>query len=205
MSMATRLLYLARHGESEAAQAANTEDGELTEIGRQQSKLLGKRLRGLTFAAIHHSPWTRAVQTAEIVAEHLPGVPLHPSDLLQECIPAVPDRQRLTPSQAEFFDHLPKHWVAAGPAQAAAAIQAYAGPVTEDRRELIISHGNLINWFVAQALDAPDQAWLRMLDYSCALTVIMYFPDRTRLVSYNDMGHLPPSMRGTDYPLEARI
>jgi serine/threonine-protein phosphatase PGAM5 len=132
-------------------------------------------------------------------------VPLHPSELLQECIPAVPDRQRLTPSQAEFFDHLPKHWVAAGPAQAAAAIQAYAGPVTEDRRELIISHGNLINWFVAQALDAPDQAWLRMLDYSCALTVIMYFPDRTRLVSYNDMGHLPPSMRGTDYPLEARI
>jgi serine/threonine-protein phosphatase PGAM5 len=205
MSMATRLLYLARHGESEAAQAANPEDGELTEIGRQQSKLLGKRLRGIAFAAIHHSPWTRAVQTAEIVAEHLPGVPLHPSELLQECIPAVPDRQRLTPSQAEFFDHLPKHWVAAGPAQAAAAIQAYAGPVTEDRRELIISHGNLINWFVAQALDAPDQAWLRMLDYSCALTVIMYFPDRTRLVSYNDMGHLPPSMRGTDYPLEARI
>ena len=85
------------------------------------------------------------------------------------------------------------------------AIQAYAGPVTENRRDLIISHGNLINWFVAQALDAPDQAWLHLLDYSCALTVILYFPDRTRLISYNDMGHLPPSMRGTDYPPEARI
>jgi hypothetical protein len=68
----------------------------------------------------------------------------------------VPARQRLTSSQAEFFDHLPKQRLAAGPAQAAAAIQAYAGPVTEDRRELIISHGNLINWFVTQALDAPD-------------------------------------------------
>jgi serine/threonine-protein phosphatase PGAM5 len=44
-----------------------------------------------------------------------------------------------------------------------------------------------------------------MLDYNCALTVIMYSPDRTRLISYNDMGHLPPSMRGTDYPMEARI
>jgi serine/threonine-protein phosphatase PGAM5 len=203
--MGTRLLYLARHGESEATQPANPEEGELTEIGRQQADLLGKRLQAIPFAAIHHSPWTRAVQTAQIVAEHLPSVPLHPSDLLQECIPAVPDRNRLTPSQAEYFDHLPKHQVAAGPAQAAAAIQAHAGPVTEDRRELIISHGNLINWFVAQALDAPDQAWLRMLDYSCALMVILYFPDRTRLISYNDMGHLPPSMRGTDYPLEARI
>jgi broad specificity phosphatase PhoE len=73
--MANRLLYLARHGESEAAQAANPGDGELTAIGRQQSELLGKRLHGIPFAAIHHSPWTRAVQTAAIVAEHLPGVP----------------------------------------------------------------------------------------------------------------------------------
>jgi serine/threonine-protein phosphatase PGAM5 len=203
--MANRLLYLARHGESEATQAANPQDGELTAIGRQQSELLGRRLQGIPFAAIHHSPWARAVQTAEIVGEHLPGIPLLSSDLLQECIPALPDRQRLTPRQAEFFDHLPKQQIAAGPDQAAAAIKAYSGPVTEDRRELIISHGNLINWFVTQALDAPNQAWLRMLDYSCALTVIMYFPDRTRLISYNDMGHLPPSMRGTDYPLEARI
>jgi serine/threonine-protein phosphatase PGAM5 len=140
--MANRLLYLARHGESQPGQAANPEDGELTAIGRQQSELLGKRLQGIPFAAIHHSPWIRAVQTAAIVAEHLPGIPLLPSDLLQECVPAVPDRQRLTPSQAEFFDHLPKQKVAAGPAQAAAAIQAYAGPVTQDRRELIISHGN---------------------------------------------------------------
>ena len=43
-----------------------------------------------------------------------------------------------------------------------------------------------------------------MLDYSCALTVIMYFPDRTRLISYNDTGHLPIDARH-DHPLEARI
>jgi Histidine phosphatase superfamily (branch 1) len=134
--MANRLLYLARHGESEAAQAANPEDGELTETGRQQSKLLGKRLQGIPFTAIHHSPWTRATQTAEIVAEHLPGVPLHPSDLLQECVPAVSDPDLLTPSQAQFFDRLLKHRVAAGPAQAAALtdgtqasrVHADAGP-----------------------------------------------------------------------------
>lgn len=97
------------------------------------------------------------------------------------------------------------HRLVAGPAPGRRRIKAYAGPVTEDRRELIISHGNLINWFVAQALDAPDQAWLRMLDYSCALTVIMYFPDRTRLISYNDMGHLPPIDARHRLPLEARI
>ena len=57
-SMANRLLYLARHGESEATQASNPEEGKLTPIGRQQSELLGKRLRGIEFAAIHHSPRT---------------------------------------------------------------------------------------------------------------------------------------------------
>jgi broad specificity phosphatase PhoE len=59
--MANRLLYLARHGESETAPAANPEDGDLTETGRQQAELLGKRLQGIPFAAIHHSPWARAV------------------------------------------------------------------------------------------------------------------------------------------------
>lgn len=68
----------------------------------------------------------------------------------------MPDPDLLTPSQAQFFDRLPERRVAAGPAQAAVAIHAYAGPVAEDRRELIISHGNLINWFVAQVLEAPD-------------------------------------------------
>jgi hypothetical protein len=86
------------------------------------------------------------------------GFPLHLGPL-QECIPAVPERQRLTPAEPNSSTTCP----APGrrrTTQAAAAIRAYADPVTEDRHELLISHGNLINWFVAQALDAPDEAWL---------------------------------------------
>jgi hypothetical protein len=44
-----------------------------------------------------------------------------------------------------------------------------------------------------------------MLDYNAALTVILYLPDRLKLVAYNDTGHLPPDLRGTGYPREARI
>ena len=72
-------------------------------------------------------------------------------------------------------------------------------------QSVLVTHANVVNWFVSQALDAPDWAWLRMLDYNAALTVILYLPDRVKLVAYNDTGHLPPDLRGTGYPQEARI
>jgi probable phosphoglycerate mutase len=192
-----RLLYLVRHAEPEG-------DG-LSAVGAAQAKLTGERLRDVPFAAIHHSTLPRAARTAQLIAESLPGVPLHPSDLLRECVPAVPQRADQTPEQAAFLEGLPATATTEGPAQAAAAIERYAGPTGLGRHELVVSHGNLVNWFVCHALGAPAGAWLRMLDYHCAITVLMYFPDRVKLVSYNDMGHLPASLRGLDYPDEARI
>ncbi|GIJ51279.1 phosphoglycerate mutase [Virgisporangium aliadipatigenens] len=200
--MSVRLLYLVRHGEY--IHGSEPELGVLTDLGRQQARRLAERLRGTKFTAIHHSPWERAAQTAEILAEPHRGVPLEPSELLQECIPAVPDAQHLSAQQAEFLGEFPEEVLTDGAAQASKAISRFAGPALGGK-ELLVTHGNLINWFVSRALDAPDHAWLRMLDYNCALTVIAYWPDRTRLLAYNDVGHLPAHMRGTDYPAEVRI
>ena len=194
--MTNRVLYLVRHGEHH--------DGVLTELGERQARLTGERLRGVPFAAIHHSPSRRAARTAELIAESQPGVALCPSDLLRECVPALPEPGFFSVEQRSFFESLPAGRLASGPAQAAAAVERLAG-FDGERFELVVSHGNLINWFVCRALDAPDHAWLRMLDYHCAVTVIMYFPDRVKLASYNDVGHLPPGLRGTGYPSEARL
>src|ERR1041384_4104385 len=98
--MSVRILYLVRHGEY--IHGAEPENGVLTDLGRQQAKRLAERLRGTKFTAIHHSPWDRAAETAAIVAEPHAGVPLEPSELLQECIPAVPDLQHLSESHAQF-------------------------------------------------------------------------------------------------------
>lgn len=35
--------------------------------------------------------------------------------------------------------------------------------------------------------------------------LIMYRSDSVKVVTYNDTGHLPPDLRGTDYPPEYRI
>ena len=47
---ATRHLYLTRHGE------ATPDEHALTDDGRRQAVLLGKRLRNVPLTAIHHGP-----------------------------------------------------------------------------------------------------------------------------------------------------
>lgn len=209
--MTRRLLYLARHGAHDKDETAEdpdgNEDGPLNGVGREQAGLLGERLRGIPFAAVHHSTLRRSAQTAAIVASHLPGVPVHPADDLRECIPLVPEAHHLDDPQRTFFAGWPQAVLDLGAARAAAVIDRHAGWRDDDRPELVITHGNLISWFVCEALDIPRWRWLSMpFHYNCALTIVLYRADRPpSLVSYNDMGHLPPDLRGTDYPPQFRF
>lgn len=210
--MASRKLYLVRHGvhaKDESTEGADgNEDGLPTDVGRAQARLLGERLRGVPFAAVHHSTLHRARETAEVLGGYLPGVPLEPSELLRECIPLRPDDELLDEKQVAFFDSWPTAILDHGRRQAAAAVERFAGaPDGGGPPELLVSHGNLIGWFVCEALNIPRWRWLSLpLHYNCALTVIVYREDRpTALASYNDMGHLPAELRGTDYPEEYRV
>jgi serine/threonine-protein phosphatase PGAM5 len=203
--MASRLLYLVRHGEAEEL-GTEVDDGALTELGKQQSKLIGERLGEVPFNAIYHSTLRRAVQTTELIAEYLHDVPIYPSDLLRDCIPSVPDRDLLSPAHAEFLDGLSQTALTEGPVRAAQAIERYAVATGEDQRTLIVTHNFLIGWFVRHALDAPSWRWMGLNQYNCALTIILYRPGRpSSLVSYNDMGHLSPSLRGLEHPPELRV
>ena len=63
--MSIRHLYIVRHG-------AATPFGELTDIGRRQSELVGERLARLPIQTVWHSPLPRAAQSAQIVGTYLP-------------------------------------------------------------------------------------------------------------------------------------
>lgn len=213
--MASRLLYLARHGEADRGPELpdGNDDGPLTARGVEQAQHLADRLAGVAFAAIHHSTLGRAEQTAATVAARHPGAPLHPDDLLRECIPSVPDRYYLTPGQVEFFESwsdLPSA-LEDGPAQFAAALGVYACPTPDGDdedvvRELIVSHGNLINAFVAHAVDGPPWTWLNLVDDYCALSAVLYRTGHPPLLlAYNDTGHLPPDLRGVGRPTAWRV
>ncbi|APY84702.1 histidine phosphatase family protein [Streptomyces alfalfae] len=201
---ATRHLYLVRHGE------ATADESGLTEAGRQQATLLGRRLRDVPLAAVHHGPLARARQTARLIGDQLDGVPLHVSELADDFVPHVPERDELPPESADLFLRFLAGSGAdeRGPDLARRALAEFTGPVAgdEDRHELVVTHNFLIAWLVRDALYAPKWRWLGINHANAALTVIRYPVDRpASVVVSNDMRHLPAELRWTGFPSEAHV
>lgn len=189
---ATRHLYLTRHGE------ATPDEGKLTDDGRRQAVLLGKRLRRVPLTAIHHGPLPRAAQTARLIAAQLDGVPAHACEPAGDYVPHTPDRDELPDDCADlllnFVHGVPADERAHGPQLAHEALEHFTGPVpgSVDRHELVVTHTFLIGWLVRAALDAPPWRWMGLDHDNAALTVIRYSPGRpVSLLRYNDTSHLP--------------
>ncbi|SCE89826.1 probable phosphoglycerate mutase [Micromonospora coriariae] len=217
--MITRLLYLARHGEQEDAATESPEAG-LSERGRRQASLLGERLRGRPFAAVHHGPLRRAAETAELVTASLPGVPVYASELAGDHLPHDTDSTDLPPAYAKFLGQFSAAERVDGPRVTAAAVRRFTGPVdsaegagrtegpggAEPVRELVVTHSFLIGWLVRHALDAPERRWLGLNPHNAGLTVIRYGPaGPPNLITFNDVAHLPPELRGTGLPPDYQV
>ncbi|WP_433509412.1 histidine phosphatase family protein [Nonomuraea sp. CA-143628] len=196
--MATRHLYLARHGAANAF-------GELTDIGRRQAGLLGERLAGVPVDAVWHSPLPRAVASAHELARHLPNVPVAEAAELIDHVPYVPSPAETPPSWAGFFDGYDEGEAASGHRLAEALVARFAkvpeAGTQRDTHEVLVTHAYPIAWLVRHALDAPPSRWLGLNSANTALTVIEYrngLPPT--LVMFNDMSHLPTSLRWTGFP-----
>ncbi|WP_328780931.1 histidine phosphatase family protein [Streptomyces canus] len=203
---ATRYLYLARHGE------ALPDESGLTQAGRRQATLLGRRLKDVPFTGVHHGPLPRAAQTARLIHDQLKNVPLLVSEVAGDYVPYVPPKNELPPESADFYlrfladttDDERKQ----GAALALQALDQFTGPVDgeADRHELVVTHNFLVAWLVRDAMHAPKWRWLGLNHGNAALTVIRYAPGRAAsvLVS-NDMRHLPTELRWTGFPPESHI
>ncbi len=203
---ATRYLYLARHGE------AAPDGSGLTANGRRRAILLGERLRDISFSTVHHGPLPRATQTAHLIADLLNNVPLHVTDAAGDFVPCVPTRDELPPDSAQFLldflDQVTDEEREQGPVLARQALEQFTGPVDSDKpsHQLLVTHNFLISWLVQHALDAPSWRWLSLNHCNAALTVIRYTPGRpSAVLTYNDMSHLPTTLRWTGFPPDLTI
>ncbi|WP_436496395.1 histidine phosphatase family protein [Actinokineospora sp. HUAS TT18] len=197
--MATRTLYLTRHAE------ATDDEVELTKDGRRQAELLGQRLRGVPFAAVHHGPLNRAAQTARLVCAGMGRGEARANTAAGDYVPYVPDRAELPAESADLYlGFLDQFDTAEGPALAQAALDQFTGPAGEDRHELVVTHNFLIAWLVRAAVGAPPWRWLGLNHCHAALTVIRYASGLPAAVLvFNDMSHLPPQLRWTGFPADA--
>src|SRR6476660_6108194 len=130
--MATRSIYLVRHGEYDWDNDPSPLKG-LTPRGVQQARLTARRLRSVRATAIYSSDLMRAIETAEIIGAELNSVPYEKDSELRECY---------LPSPA-LID-VPVELIQAGEKQAAAAFSKYLCTRDDDKNEIIVSHGNLI-------------------------------------------------------------
>lgn len=199
--MATRHLYIARHGDADAF-------GNLTDIGREQARSLGKRLAHLPIDAVWHSPLPRAADSARELNIFLSGsAPVGDAAELIDHVPYVPSAEETPPSWVPFFDGYDAKEAAAGHEIANSLTARFAVPPDGDDNvhEVLITHAYPIAWLIRHALGSPAVRWLGLDSANAALTVIENRPELPpSVVMFNDMSHLRPDLRWTGFPKALR-
>ena len=199
--MATRYLYIARHGDADAF-------GNLTDTGGEQARLLGQRLAHLPIDAVWHSPLPRAADSARQLNIFLAGTAeVSEAAELIDHVPYVPKPEETPPSWVPFFDGYDTDEAEAGHqiAQSLTARFATAPEDDDDVHEVLITHAYPIAWLLRHAMDAPAIRWLGLSSANAALTVIEHRPSvPPSIVMFNDMSHLRPDLHWTGFPKTLR-
>jgi probable phosphoglycerate mutase len=206
-------LYLIRHGQSVAnvtpVVGGMRGDVGLTELGRQQARLLAERLRNQEFGAdiLYTSTLPRARQTTEFVAAAL-NLPAVGDDNLQELRPGEADglsheewRARYPPASDgsppdpfELFSPGGESW-ATFLARAGAALSQL---ITrhEGERVVAVTHGGVVeaSFYLALGL-GPTSVRTTFATTNSSITHWEHQPSPTghrawRLVAFNDARHL---------------
>jgi serine/threonine-protein phosphatase PGAM5 len=188
-----RTLYLIRHGQYDHDDDRDPDIGKaLVPLGIAQSKLVAGRLNSLPakMSSLISSTMTRARQTAMIINQDFPELELHQTRLIRECTPPTWREDIMDGEDPEELKNCTDNL------DAAFSKYFIPSPGEEDRNDIIVCHGNVIRYFVTKILKVETMSWLQMTTGNCGLTVVRIKPDGSmKLVSFNDMGHIPPNLR----------
>jgi serine/threonine-protein phosphatase PGAM5 len=194
--VAKRLIHLVRHGQHDRTVSdINGPGGGLTKLGQEQAKLVAQVLAPLPDASIHCSTLARTVETAKIIGHAVASTEFHRSFELSEVIPVIPAADAPLFSR-QFPEYTPQR-IADDQQQADGAFERhFLANYEGERHRILVLHGNLLRYFICRALGVSPEAWTNMEIYNCGISRVMIEDSgRMRLISHNDIGHLPPSLR----------
>ncbi len=191
-----RTLYLIRHGEYHLEDPRSAFIGRgLVPLGIAQARLVAARLKTypVKFDSLYTSTMTRAIETAVVINQGFPYLKLRKSYLLSECTPPAWRIKKLNMKKAKKCKR-----------RLDRAFEKFFIPAESgSKNDIIVCHGNVIRYFVTRVLGVDTHSWLGMSIYNCSLTIVRIYPDRhMKLVSYNDIGHVPPNMQTEPGPEE---
>lgn len=188
-----RTIYLIRHGDYNIEDERDADVGkELVPLGIAQARLVASRLKSfpVKINSLISSTMTRARQTAMIINEEFPELELQQSKLIRECTPPTwRDDVMKDESETDLKNCVEN-------LETAFNKFFIPSPDDKDRNDIIVCHGNVIRYFVTKVLNVNTMAWLKMTIGNCSITVVRIMPDgRMKLISYNDVGHIPPNLQ----------
>ena len=188
-----RTLYLIRHGQYDHDDERDPDVGKsLVPLGIAQSRLISNRLKSIPvkMSSLISSTMTRARETAMIINRNFPELKLQQSTLIRECTPPTWREDIMERENPEDLKTCTDNL------DAAFSKYFIPSPDEEDRNDIIVCHGNVIRYFVTKVLKVETMSWLQMTMGNCGLTVVRIKPDGSmKLVSFNDMGHIPPNLQ----------
>jgi len=201
-------LYLVRHGQSEGNIGLPSPDPPLTELGVKQARWTAMRFREVKLSRIYASPFLRAIQTAQIIADEL-EMPFYLWPLLAEHEPANITRGM---GRSEILSKFPRAIVDDRIAEDGWRKEGCLGESEEEAYEragrierrlrdefeekeisvLLISHGTFGSILISRFLGAPPCGYTRFSQHNCCVSLIELKPDRAKLRYLNRISHLPP-------------
>ena len=218
-------LLLVRHGETPwnlDGRLQGSTDVDLSEKGREQARLVGRRLSTKAIDLAYSSNQSRARETAEIILEgrdvegrdvegrDVEGrdVPLHAIPELRERshgvfegLTAKERRQRypdlFAASLLNNLDFAPTGGETFR--QTNRRMAAWAQDFRDahlDSTVLVVGHGGTLRAAILGWLDLPDHTTFRFIMANCSLSIIDTYPDNAVLRLYNDTSHLEPLRAG---------
>lgn len=198
-------LYIARHGETiwnTQKRMQGWEDSDLTPLGSQQAKLLGKSLENIDFNQVVSSPLARTIKTTEIiVGDRDLDVVINDNfkemgfgswegqnpDILKERYPSQyknlwTQAHKYVPIDGESFKQVQDR-VIMGLEQ-----------IIKDNPQgnvLLVTHGMIVQVILLYMKGlALDQLWHRGVVHPSSLTLIEIEDDRINIIKEADISHL---------------
>ncbi|MBN2001855.1 MAG: histidine phosphatase family protein [Anaerolineae bacterium] len=160
MIQATRISFV-RHGTVHNPQKivyGRLPHFALAGMGRRQAQYAAQAVQEWPIAAIYSSPLERAQETAHILAESLPGVPLHTSEWLNEVRFFYEGQplEDMAKRNWDLYTGVPPEYEQ--PPEAVDRVRAFLAQARREhtgRHILAVSHGDVIAFATLWAHDVP--------------------------------------------------